>query len=493
MANPNLPEETETFSDGAIGFSAGPAVATLVIAGVTSLGTASTLYGPYFDAKDIITDLGYGPAVQEGADQLRVSKATAIFICKVNGSVAGTNSSVTETGTSPTLTPSGTPLDKYNWKVLIITGGAVGTSTFQYSTDGGVTYSPVFATAASFVVPNTGVTLGFASGTYVAGDFYTFTSTAPFYSTTDASNAYNAADASATPWDIIWFVGQASGSDDATKASNSAAFFSTYASLLATSETNHHFRTLVMELPDVTDSSGGDSALAAQFDTLSNPRLACAYGFVDVLSPIDQHWYKRSSAGTALARVRVNRLRRDPAAVADGAVPNANTAATRKLSYHDENARQGPGTHRFITLRKILGKTDGAYVTNFPMMSAAGSDFKYIQMRRVIDATANVSRAKALNLLSTEIRTYPGAVVGGPSTVQGKICGTIVEEDAITIEQELNAEIFKQLTSRGEIISSSVTVNRSDLIQSTQDLRYKTRVKGWTYIKAIEAEFGFTP
>ena len=83
---------------------------------------------------------------------------------------------VTHVGTGPAsgVSFSGTPFAPAPLpvQVLIETGGVVGTATFQYSTDGGFTFSGLYTTAASVPLEGTGIVVSFAAGTYVSADTY---------------------------------------------------------------------------------------------------------------------------------------------------------------------------------------------------------------------------------------------------------------------------------------------------------------------------------
>lgn len=90
-------------------------------------------------------------------------------------------SAVTHTGTgtgtcAPTAlstTVSQASTQPYSYLIKIIVGGAVGTATFQMSTNGGTTFGATNTTAANIVVSPTGISLAFA-GTFVANDTYSF-------------------------------------------------------------------------------------------------------------------------------------------------------------------------------------------------------------------------------------------------------------------------------------------------------------------------------
>jgi hypothetical protein len=63
---------------------------------------------------------------------------------------------MTEAGTTPPdMTLSGTPLGAWDFRIKIILGGARGTFTFQFSTDGGNTWSATILSAASVVLTDT--------------------------------------------------------------------------------------------------------------------------------------------------------------------------------------------------------------------------------------------------------------------------------------------------------------------------------------------------
>jgi hypothetical protein len=76
-------------------------------------------------------------------------------------------------GTSPVVTISGDLQQPIGLKIKITTGGARGTAKFDWSTDNGATWvaSAVF-TAASVVLEQIGITVAFATGTYVLNDSY---------------------------------------------------------------------------------------------------------------------------------------------------------------------------------------------------------------------------------------------------------------------------------------------------------------------------------
>lgn len=93
------------------------------------------------------------------------------------GSTMGAVTSTFSTGTPPVLSLTGAPLAAWDFRVKVITIGTLGTWQFQFSTDGGSTWSATFTSAASVVLTDTasdslvgkngqtGLTLGIAAGT----------------------------------------------------------------------------------------------------------------------------------------------------------------------------------------------------------------------------------------------------------------------------------------------------------------------------------------
>lgn len=84
-----------------------------------------------------------------------------------------------------TVSLSGTPNAAYQVRVRIIVAGAVGAATFQWSTDGGTTWSATLATSAAFTIPGTALVIGFTDGpsgsgtSFLAGDVWSIDTRLP--------------------------------------------------------------------------------------------------------------------------------------------------------------------------------------------------------------------------------------------------------------------------------------------------------------------------
>lgn len=113
-----------------------------------------------------------------------------------------TLTTIAQVGGGPAVTVSGAPIVAGSYVIRIILGGAIGVATFQYSLDGGSTWSATRTTATTYVLGSapgdpgnvggnatTGITAAFTAGTYVVATTYSFTATAQPYGQASTNNA----------------------------------------------------------------------------------------------------------------------------------------------------------------------------------------------------------------------------------------------------------------------------------------------------------------
>ena len=161
---------------------------------IAVIGRCSSVATPAVYAYDsdasIPTELGDGPAV-ECAMAIARESGQRVLVVPCATTVAGSMTAVTETpaGTGPAVTVTGTPNDHFDVVCKIVKAGTIGVAKFRVSLDDGASYGPTLLTAATYLIPKTGVTLNFAAGTYVLDTEYTFTTTEPTPAPADASAA----------------------------------------------------------------------------------------------------------------------------------------------------------------------------------------------------------------------------------------------------------------------------------------------------------------
>lgn len=190
--------------------AAAPSVSAVTAALQSGSTGAMTVSGAAFDDFQVVVEV-----LRPGTNTQAVFRVSldngASFVPHIYGTITVptiTNAGVTST-TSPwvNLTLAGAvlaPPDNYAVQIQIVTGGPLGTATYRYSTDGGVTFNstniltpqptsrsssqfgavpsgnfadPIVATGAG-QVPATQIVPWFDAGTYTANDVYAWTVTA---------------------------------------------------------------------------------------------------------------------------------------------------------------------------------------------------------------------------------------------------------------------------------------------------------------------------
>lgn len=372
----------------------------------------------------------------------------------------GTCTLTSGTGTGTVSVSSACPVDAYTAIVTIGTGGALGTATFTYSMDGGNTSSGTIVTPGSgvYVIPDTGLQVTFA-GTFTAGDTYSFTTTTASYTSTDLTNAWNVLVADSRQWFLAHFVGA-----PATVAA-AATLAASIETLCTTAASNYRFVRALLEVPSDTDAN----TLSAFASTVT-PHVSWCAGYENTTSPLTGRIYSRNSAWPVAARVAAIPPAEDPGRVASGPLIGVVSLA------RDEFKTPGLDDGRFTTLTTILGLS-GFWVTNWRTGAQAGSDFSFGQYARVMDLIAALYRQGLLRYLNESLR------------VNGD--GTINEKDARRIEGFIDDYIRNGLPSF-TISSLSVTVDRTNNLLATQNLKSTARAVPLGYAKTITGDLGYT-
>lgn len=464
-----------TRQDNALGLASSNVGAAQVKVGVCTGGTPGTRY-KFTSKTALVAALTGGPAVEAAALVLD-EQGGQVDVIPVTASVsgtAGTIASVSGTGT-PLPTIAGTPNDFYEGLLKIIVGGAVATATFQYSLDGGNNWSGTITTASTYVIPGTGLTITWTAGTYIAADVFGWTSTPSMFSTGDLTTALNALNADVGDYSICHIVGQPGGINDAAKATAAAAIAAVCETAAAAGAVLYHYARFVTEMPDVSDAS-----LITAFAATSAPDVACVAGFVQQVSAVTGRINKRSAAWSICSRLQNKPLGQDPARVDVGPLP-----ASVVSIWRNEAATPGLDDARFTTLCTYPGGSvasgtavTGFYITNMPLMSPAGSDFKYFQHGQVMDEACRIVVSVLRMSISQDIAINDDA--------------TIDEGEARAIERKFTTRLSDGLVSKRAVSAAAGVVNRTDLIGQTGLLRADVRVRPRGYVKQLAATVGFS-
>lgn len=466
MALPNVNVSLQDFALGLVE----PADHNMAVVGTAASGSANAVVA-ISDLKTLKTTFGSGPLVEAAAHALVIGGGP-VYCVKVAATNNGTNTGVTRTGTGPDpgVTVSGNPLDDYSVIVKIVVGGARGTATFCVSFDGGDTYSEEYVSAASITTfaTETGLTLAFAVGTYVAADTYSFTSTGPTYSSSDLATALDNLNASAYAFEFVHIVGTVGGADDATKVTNFVALATAVDTKLTSWATSYRYAFAILQVPGVADSALNVSGVTG----FASVRQMWVAGDVELVSAVTSRKIRRNASLCVAARLASVDLQRSPACPADGTLPGVVSL------YRDERTTEALDALRITTLRTFDNAVSGFYVTNGRMMAAAGSDYSFVQNRRVMDRAATVARQALIPTINSDLRVSADT-------------GFIDELEAVAIEARVGRIVESDLVSPGRASAVEVQVKRDDNLLSTQTLNVRVRVIPKAYARFIDLDIGF--
>jgi|GEM_PF-2628816 len=477
----------ESTTDGALGLVAGDAKKTFGLIGIASALTANLVY--QFAGLQALKDAaGYGPLVEQAAQVLAECGGSATLLCVKPTPAAGSLSAGVQVGSGlgTVADSSSTPNDDYDLVVKILVAGAVATATFAYSLDGGRTYLGEITTAATYALPNTGVTLAFSSGpgNFVAGDLYPFEAKGPTFTVGNLNTALQALIDDGRDFSLLHIVGIPA--DAATMASVAAAV----QTKLDTAALNHRPARAVIDGPEGVSNSALKTATAG---ISSSPRVLLGADFCALRSVCKPGiTEKRPAAWPIFARacavpISVSLLATSPKESGplskDGGVKvgllKSRVGDPVSYSYHDETlASVKLDDGRCACLRTWPGKTE-IYINRARTLASLTSDFTELHHGRIIDEAQRVAY------------TFMFPQVGRRFRVN-KLTGVMSEGDAKLLEAEARQELLRALVNEPNAHATDVEfiIVRGDNLISTQLLRYRVRVIPLGYTNYIEGEFG---
>lgn len=454
-----LSEVTLTITDGALGIVPEAIDGISAKIGCSSLGTINSVYS-FSDIKTLTDTLGVGPLVEAAAHLLSISGGP-VYCVPATHSTEGSAGSITKSGSGPTVTVAGNSTDVYEAQVVIVAGGALGAGTFKYTLDGGDNFSPVYTipSGGTFLMPGTGLTLTFPSGTYVAAETYTFASTAPMYDNTALNSALTGLLADPREWRFLHVVGQGA------NVAGCATMAATVATALGSAATAYRYTRAIVECPDDTDVN-----IIAGLASTSNVRVMIAAGFCELTSQVTGRSHKRHAAWPMSARMALAPVHEDLGRFASGSLPGV----TRL--YRDERATPGLDAQRVATLRTFIGQP-GFYITAGRTTASTVSDYQLIQNGFVMDKACRIIRTALLRFLNDSVNV-------------NATTGYIQEEDAQNIENYVLGLLESGLIAPGNASAVTVKVARNNNILSSMTLLTTERIVPKGYARFITADVG---
>ena len=219
----------------------------------------------------------------------------------------------------------------------------------------------------------------------------------------------------------------------------------------------------VVEMADPASNSAPSISSTSDF-------VAVCQGFVTSTNPITGATQKNPLAWHATARAAAVGLGIDLARVSVG--PLSGVSAVD----HDEAAHGGACDAAKLITGRTFPRHAGVYLTNGRMLSAEGSDIKYVQHRRVMNAACAAAYDNLIQLIGTEV----------PVDLE---TGGIEAGAAASIEANCLRAVLDRVG--GAVTSASVAVDRTTNLLSTEEIQVSISIVPFGYLKRIEATIGF--
>lgn len=479
-----------TINDGGAGAVVVPGSTVQVVMGTSSIGTAAQIVATQ-NPNTLIANFGYGPLVEAAA--LVCLAGGTVLAMKTTSNVAGSSTAITFTGsgTSVITVSVATAFDDYLVKFLVVNGGTRGTTgiTFQISLDGGKNYGPVIAlgTAVTYAIPNTGLTLAFAAGTLVAGDYATFSTVAPAWNAAGVQTCLTALQASpyaTVGWGSMFLPGVCSGANA-----------STLDGYMSTLQTGYIFSRLMVSARDATIpvawGGAGETeatwlaAVALDYSAVSAKRICASGGHYNMPSAFPNAAggaprYRRSLAWALACRQVQIPPQRHAGRVSDGSLSNVVVDPTSDpidgFIYHDERINPGLQVARFTSARTRIG-LPGFYIVNPNTMAPAGSVFSLLPLGNVMDIACSIIHQVGQQIINSDVRVNPN--------------GTIYENEARSIENTLLGAINVNMTAVSMISSATVAVDRSVNVLATSTVKVTVSIVARGYVLEEDVTVGF--
>lgn len=398
-----------------------------------------------------------------GSTGLSLAWTDGTFVLNESWSAYGDDSPTTgaTSGTS-VLTVSGTPSDAFDVRVQVTRASSALTAltgAFKVSLDGGNSYSEeiALATTGAYVVPNTGLTLTFGSGTHVVGEVFRFQTSAPAWDTTGLGTALAALVASGRDFEFVHVAGAV----DATSAA-------TVKTWLDAREAAGQYTFAVCEARDqlfgesiatwqtvLTGSSPG-------FGTFTGDKqyVMASHGEIQSAVRAGVYW-RRNLARLLSARLAKIPLRESPMRVKTGPVEGLKPDGSVSSVYHDGRTYTALDLARLGVVQTIAGRPQGEYYFTSRTMASSSSDFSEVQRIRVMNEAARVGLAAIAEYVGDDVELKTDGT------------GRIAEKEAKAVEAEVLAKVKAAVLNAPNVHVSSVgvLVNRTDNVASSRTLR----------------------
>lgn len=462
-----LPGVYPEILDGGLGIVAPSGDGQRVVIGVSSAGDTLTLVA-LTDVTTVRTLLGAGPLTDAVADQLSLGGGI-VYAVRVPGSVAGAVAPAAGNPAAPAVTLDGAPDRALDVLVTITKGGAVGTSEFTYSLDGGDTVVGPIAVAASYAIPGTAHTLTFAAGNYVQGSVYAYAVSAPQASIADIQAGIRAAFDSPALFEYVHV---------AQPMDNSG--WAALDSLMVEAENEFRYVWAIAEAPGPNAGESVDqwvTRLEAMKAGFASNHVQIVAPYAEVVDNLSGQQQVRSLGSRMGARLSSSPVHENPGWVQQGPVPGVVTIAPFKAGTFGKQTLWNNGhalrleQAGYSVVYNLAGRA-GWFWTDGRMAAAPTSDYKSVTNRRVMNKGVTQVRQALLDFVQSDVDT---------SELDASLANLVARAQAP----------LQAMFANGEIDTYRVVIPAGQNVLSTRHLTVQVRITPKGYLREISLDIGF--
>lgn len=468
-----LRDVTTKVSDGLLGLGGEKGDGVHVKIGVSSVtsDTPIVITGD-MDSSKIKARLGLSPLADAAMDSVENGSNRILCIpvkATTDGTIGEVKKTVTGTGS---CTASGKPYNAFDVIVSITGQGTLNTALFQYSIDGGYSYSDelTIPLTGAFEVPSTGITLQFAAGTgenaatesFKIGDVYKVSTAAPSMTNADVIAAIAKLHNLNETFEMVHIVGESAADLWAAVAAEQLTLYSTY----------HKPVFFMLEAYNKLTSENIDAyadRLAADKKNIKNYDIQVVAAR-SLYVKMDGTTREINNAGIVAGLYAKAKVQQSIGETKSFSISSSKMLGLRPVGIEDyietlDNAK-------YLTFRQYDG-LDGYYVYNARVMSPDGSDYRYAEDIRVKNKIIRKTRAEALLQLQSDVDL---------EDVQGDL-----DAKALFIQSPLD-----NMVRAKEISSASVTVPTGQDIQTDEIMHITIRFVPRGKVREIAIDLGIS-
>lgn len=412
-----------TVEDGNLGRSSSTGKGTHFKIGISNVESSSPiLVTGSMNAKTIKERLGETPLADACIDAVEWG-AASIYNIPVKTGTPGTIGKVTETKAgSGTFNVTGSPNNAYDIVIEVTEAGECNEGCLKYSVDGGNTFTEEMTIPINgeVTISDTGLEAKFTDAeggnSFLEGDRFTFSTTAPSMDNQSVINAVQGLINSSIAFEFIHIVGASSKALWASLAALANDFLAKYKRPLffvLEARAKRAEESLDEYVNAMIEERKGINNMYLQV-VCSNSRYQRMDGRVQDINNagIVTGLYGRAKESQSIGEVK--------------SFPVSEVKMLKLLPEGIEDYISVLDGAKYLTFRQYIGR-EHYYVTSANMMSPEGSDYAYAEDVRVSNRLVKEVRAKAVNELQVEVD--PSDLEAGLANIQAQL--NIPVEDAV--------------------------------------------------------------